>query len=96
MGKVHPVPADVELFATFTIPQVEEASLSDSRGAGLWCNTPTDCLELRSVFLDRCQVRALCSDSNFVCTHKATSARVDRLVVCVYVDEKWCEDTPLR
>ena len=24
---VHPVPADVELFATFTIPQVEEADL---------------------------------------------------------------------
>ena len=27
MGQVQPVPADVELFATFTIPQVEEADL---------------------------------------------------------------------
>ena len=31
-----------------------------------------------------------------VCIHKAASARVNRLVVCVYVEEKWCEDTPLR
>ena len=27
VGYVHTVPADVELFATFTIPQVEEADL---------------------------------------------------------------------
>ena len=27
VGSVHPVPADVELFATFAIPQVEEADL---------------------------------------------------------------------
>ena len=27
MGSVHPVPADVELFATFTMQQVEEADL---------------------------------------------------------------------
>ena len=31
-SEVHTIPADVELFATFTIPQVEEADLRLCRG----------------------------------------------------------------
>ena len=50
MGLVHPVPPDVELFATFTIPQLEETDLRLCRGAGVWCSAPIVRLELRSVF----------------------------------------------
>ena len=71
-------------------------SLSDSRGAGLRFSTPTIRLELSSVFPQWCKLCALCSDGKVVCIHKAGRALVNRLVVCVYVENKWREDTPLR
>ena len=36
--------------------------------------------------IDRCKVRALCSDSKVVCIYKAARAWVNRLVVCVNVE----------
>ena len=42
-----------------------------------------------------CKVFALCIAGKVVCIHKAARARVNMLVVCVYVEDKWCEDTPL-
>ena len=51
MGEVHAIPADVELFATFAIPQMEEADLRLCRvRAEMVCGAPTVRLELRSVF----------------------------------------------
>ena len=62
VGKVHPVPADVELFATLAIPQVEEAEWHRCRiRAELVCGIVlrTDHLEPRSMF--RRSVQSPCS-----------------------------------
>ena len=44
-------------------------------------------------FLDWCNVCDMCSDGKVICTNKAARAWMNRLVVCVYVGEKWRAST---
>ena len=77
----------------WAVPLVEEADFRLRRiGAelhGLWCCTPT-----RAEVVSVSSIGAvLCSESKGICIHKAVRARVNRLVVRVDIEAKWCEDT---